>query len=852
MMLLTTWRLLAGFSLTLFITCLGAAPDSSVQYLADVQDRFHESLAVYIDANSPGNHFEARGKLNSSGDKDAVPSMLESWTDRPHSGITCIRASFLSTRGLWGGWYMMNGVLGGIDQAPSENWGTVPNAGIDLVGATELTFWARGEKGGEQVEFFALGIGRDADTGAPMAPFPGSSPKMSADSLSLTTEWQQYRIGLQGVDLQYVLGGFGWVAVAVNNGNQDVVFYLDDIHYDKPRLDQPRFLVSYETIQSDNSFDEVLRNTAFTYDNAVALQAFRADGMFERAKTIADALVYAQEHDRFYDDGRIRNAYKAGDLWLPAGWTPNGRTGTVAMTGWYDSTANAWLEDEFAVSTHTGNVAWAMLALLSYYEIAGGEEYLQAAIRMGNWVESHCRDSRGEGGYTAGYEGWEPSPSKLLYKSTEHNLDLSSAFRRLGDATGNETWLLRAQHAEQFLDQMWDEVEGKFWTGTDVDGITINRDVIPLDGQSWGVLALGRLDGRYWEALAYAEANLSVDEGFDFNQDRDGIWNEGTAQMALAFQLVRQTPRSDSLVSFLRSQQHPSGGIYAADRDGLTTGFDLPDGQPWLYFRRLHIGATAWLAVAENSFNPFSVGGALAAPSTILALTSGATFEEGVAPGGIFTVFVAGLDSTEATASSLPLPQVLNDVTMRINGLPVPLFYVGPTQLNGQVPYETEVASAIAVVEFGGAVSAPFEFQLRATAPGFFQYTGHCVAQNADDYSLNTAQNPIRPGSILVTYLTGIGPIEPSVPTGYPAPLDTLVRAQMQASFQLGGQATGLDFYGLAPGWVGVAQANIPISQGLPAGLYNLEVSFAGHSSSCEVAVGTAALNEAPVLMDRQ
>ncbi len=97
-----------------------------------------------------------------------------------------------------------------------------------------------------------------------------------------------------------------------------------------------------------------------------------------------DALIYAQNHDRFYKDGRIRNSYRTAKLVAP--------DGRVLLPGWYDPKQGRWVEDKFQVSTHTGNVAWAMLALLGYYETYGGAPYLAAAQRMGEWIEQNCRD----------------------------------------------------------------------------------------------------------------------------------------------------------------------------------------------------------------------------------------------------------------------------------------------------------------------------------------------------------------------------------------------------------------------------------------------------------------------------
>jgi hypothetical protein len=360
------------------------------------------------------------------------------------------------------------------------------------------------------------------------------------------------------------------------------------------------FLVSFDTTKSPKDFERTMHDAAFTYDNAVTALAFIATGDQQRAKQVVDAIIYAQNNDRFYKDGRIRNAYRGGKFLAP--------DGRVQLPGWFNQKENRWLEDEFQVSTHTGNVAWAMLALLGYYQSYGGTSYLAATERMGEWIEQNCRDSRGVGGYIGGFSGWEPNPNLLRYKSTEHNLDLYAAFSRLYVITNNSVWLERANYAKNFFLSMWDETEGKFWTGTKLDGVTINRDNIPLDIQAWVPLALREEGKPYWRALEYSEKKHRVGEGFDFNQDRDRIWYEGTAQMAVAYQYTNQPEKSKALVSILLAAQDASGGIPAANRDGLTTGFTLPNGEPWLYFKRLHVGATAWTVLAQKGVNPFWLG----------------------------------------------------------------------------------------------------------------------------------------------------------------------------------------------------------------------------------------------------
>ncbi|MGB5963731.1 MAG: hypothetical protein WBG73_24050 [Coleofasciculaceae cyanobacterium] len=369
------------------------------------------------------------------------------------------------------------------------------------------------------------------------------------------------------------------------------------------------FLVSFATNKSDTDFDKIMSNVAFTYDNAVAALAFISMGDQQRAKLILDAIIYAQNHDRSYQDNRIRNSYRSGELIAP--------NGQVQLPGWYDNKANLWIEDEFQISTHTGNIAWAMLALLGYYETYGGEPYLTAALKMGEWVQI-CRDSRGAGGYMGGFSGWEPEPKLLAYKSTEHNIDLYAAFLRLYAITNNIKWQERAKIAQKFVQTMWDDVEGKFWTGTKLDGVSINQDTIPLDVQAWATLVLREDGKKFWRSLDYSEQKHRVGAGFDFNQDRDRIWYEGTAHMAVAYYQTGQTDKAKTLISTLLSAQDASGGIPAVNEDKLTTGFSLPTGEPWFYFKRLHIGATAWMVFAEKKVNPFWIGSKISGTNTTL------------------------------------------------------------------------------------------------------------------------------------------------------------------------------------------------------------------------------------------
>lgn len=63
-----------------------------------------------------------------------------------------------------------------------------------------------------------------------------------------------------------------------------------------------------------------------------------------------------------------------------------------------------WLEDRMVVGTYAGNVAWSIISLLAVYGKTGDGKYLEAAKRLGEWIEKELRDEKGSGEYLAGYE----------------------------------------------------------------------------------------------------------------------------------------------------------------------------------------------------------------------------------------------------------------------------------------------------------------------------------------------------------------------------------------------------------------------------------------------------------------
>ena len=399
-----------------------------------------------------------------------------------------------------------------------------------------------------------------------------------------------------------------------------------------------------QTVRLSQSYTDQqgLESTGFVYDNSVVLQAHLLRGLgddISRAVLLGEALLHAQQTDSI-GDGRVRQAYFVDKP------DANGVFLRPALFPFY------------FLGSAVGDMAWTGIGLAQLFQRIGEPRFLNGAVRLGHWIVNNTFDTRGAGGFNFGVDNGN---NKLLFKSTEHNIDCIALFSMLATLTGDHTWLDQAEHARIFVNAMFHAAGGFFFTGTGPDGVSVNpvisQNNIPEDVQTWSFLATG--DETHAVSIDWAKTNLATtdtpqtihsrltdnhhvsgvsfasqsmralapSDPFSAPPDPNAVWLEGTGHLAAAL-LARGLKAHQDLPGFhgdantarvlldnIRATQETLGngqtvgghaildgqGVIAAS-SVLNTGFGFS------FNPNRHIAATGWFVIAGQRGNPFKLG----------------------------------------------------------------------------------------------------------------------------------------------------------------------------------------------------------------------------------------------------
>jgi uncharacterized protein (TIGR03437 family) len=217
----------------------------------------------------------------------------------------------------------------------------------------------------------------------------------------------------------------------------------------------------------------------------------------------------------------------------------------------------------------------------------------------------------------------------------------------------------------------------------------------------------------------------------------------------------------------------------------------------------------------------FSTSGALSiAPQatafTANAVLNAATFAPGIAPGGLFSIFGAGLFGSSA------------NTTVKFGSESATLILKSPFQLNGQVPGDLAPGSyPVTIQSAWGSVTQTVS--VSPTSPGIFvvsQETGTTAGNRIvgavinPDGTLNDLGTPAHRGDVLVVYCTNLGAVQPQGNLYVTVNPVTVVLNSVELPVQ---------YAGLTPGFIGLYQVNVAIPVGTaPGSSLSLTVKAAG------------------------
>jgi uncharacterized protein (TIGR03437 family) len=226
------------------------------------------------------------------------------------------------------------------------------------------------------------------------------------------------------------------------------------------------------------------------------------------------------------------------------------------------------------------------------------------------------------------------------------------------------------------------------------------------------------------------------------------------------------------------------------------------------------------------------------APAQVIGIVNAAGAGQVVpsvlAPSSYVAIYGQGLAAAGApAATTVPLPLTMNSTQVLLGEQPLPLSFVGPSQINAVVPAKLNGnATYPLVVVRGTSRSEPVPITVVAQQPAVYTVdtsgSGAGVIEISGTTLLAGPQSsnsrPVQSGSEYLTiFCTGLGAVvgpngEPPPPDGAAAPSNLLYQTVAKASVTIGGVNVPVLFSGLTPTLVSLYQINVQVPAGVPIG----------------------------------
>ena len=128
--------------------------------------------------------------------------------------------------------------------------------------------------------------------------------------------------------------------------------------------------------------------------------------------------------------------------------------------------------------------------------------------------------------------------------------------------------------------------------------------------------------------------------------------------------------------------------------------------------------AIANLTVSGVTILPWNYDVAVAPPH-INSVVNAADSGSDIAPGGLISVYGTNLSPVNMATAEIPLPTALANSCLSVNGLPVPILFVSPNQVNAQMPFQA-IGNVTLILRTPGGQSDNYNLVVIPNAPSVF------------------------------------------------------------------------------------------------------------------------------------
>lgn len=233
---------------------------------------------------------------------------------------------------------------------------------------------------------------------------------------------------------------------------------------------------------------------------------------------------------------------------------------------------------------------------------------------------------------------------------------------------------------------------------------------------------------------------------------------------------------------------------------------------------------TVLLSGSALGQRPHAPSRARSRPATnSIALVNAASFSGGgVSPGEIASLFGVSVPTAAIEPdTTATLPTTLGVVTVTVNDIGAPLYYVSPAQINLQIPYEVASEPTARIrAHVDGEVIADLTLSILPGHPGVFARdgsgSGQALAINQDG-SWNGRGSAATSGSTVSVYATGLGCVLPLLTSGHRAPPTPLSSNTLPITAWIGGRLATIRSARVVPETAGLFRVEIVVPDGFPS-----------------------------------